>query len=44
MLLQAFWQEVKEQVPKVEMIIVADKRLNNDMDWMQDKREYYNVP
>ena len=43
MLLLAFWQEVEEQVPKVEMIIVANKRLINDMYWMQDKREYYNV-
>ena len=45
MLLQAFWQEIEEQVPncKVELIIVADKRLVNDMDRMQDKREY-NVP
>ena len=37
MLLLAFWQEGEEQVPKVEMIIFADKRLINDMNWMQDK-------
>ena len=45
MLLQAFWLDVEDQVPncKVELIIVAKKRLLNDMDRMQDKREY-NVP
>jgi len=39
-LLQAFWQEVEEQVPKMELIIVAGKRLVDDLDWMQDEREH----
>ena len=39
--IQAFWQEVQEQVPKMELIIVAGKRLVDDMDWMQDEREHH---
>ena len=40
--MQAFWQEVEEQVPKIELIIVAGKRLVNDVDWMgEDEQEHH---